>query len=149
MLNKNQLCMNIDENGLFFLQEPEKIIFTKKNDIENDDDYPCLFCGGKRTSSRRCCSPECSKHLNDYTNSSIPDILVKTLLSVSIEERVKRIRILAKREKVSFQSLIKHFIFSSKKIGATQSDIIFTQKIAEYIEISGNIPVFLISKENN
>lgn len=147
MTTTNQLQMNFDGNTLVFSASP---IVPKniESEIENDDDYLCLFCGDERTSSRRCCSSVCSKHLNDYTNSSIPNVLVKTLLRLSIEDRIKRIKTLSERENVSFQSLIKHFILNSKKLGATQSDILFTPKIAEYIELSGTVPSFLLPRES-
>lgn len=123
-------------------------ILPKNNYFANDeiDDYNCLFCGGPRTSSRRCCSTECASHLNDYSSTSIPSILVKTLLTLPIEDRVDRIKKLADSEHVSFESLVKHFIVQSKKIGKQQSEIFFTPKIAKFINITGKIPSFAILK---
>lgn len=117
-----------------------------ENLSEDEDDYDCLFCGGPRTSSRRCCSTECARHLDDYSNCAIPGVLMRTLLTLSIEDRITRINQLAASEDVSFESLIKHFIVQSKKMNIPQSDIFFTPKIAKFIKMTGNIPTFAILK---
>jgi hypothetical protein len=141
-----QLTMEIHADQLQWSGTPAAVVDEKevkaKLDSEdlNEEDHPCLFCGGERTSNRKCCSTLCFQHLNDYSNSSIPSVLVRTLHSLSINERVKRLQELAERQNVSFQSLVKHFIKGSKKMGKNQGEIILTPLIAEFISLTGKIP---------
>jgi len=153
-----QGLMFIENNELTFpvqpKQEEKETCFLDKNNYGDElksiktefslsEDYNCLFCGGPRRSSRRCCSTECSNHLADYSSGRIPSVFIKTLYSLTLSERVTRLQTLANKQHVSFESIVKHFIKESEKLGKTSFEIIFTPKIAKYISFSGNLPPFI------
>lgn len=126
--------------------EQRCFIFESVEEEYEEETSECLFCEREKVSNRKCCSPECTAHLDDCLKTSLPENLAKRLLSLDVEKKVEELKLFSKKQGISLEATFKLFQKTSKRLGLSKQQIQLTPKIASYIKITGTIPTSLLHR---